>query len=366
MTSCEHKWEEVYSGELLMTTEDTLGSFSTNKDETPEVLQDLLTMIPTHSSSSRYYCCMTEARNSLNKTLHAYFKEEGIEHQTSTPRTPEQNGVVERRNRTLVEAARTMLSASKLPLSFWAEAQKRQIHHNKGSDVLFSPLLDDYYYPNTGSLRKTTMIKHECIVSRKRNFLSIPLFDKAKYALEILKKHNMDNCHSIGTPLATKPKLDVDLSGEPVDQSDYHSKIGSLMHFQDADHAGCLDLGKALLEGSVLGDKLVSWRCQKQNLHCNVPSAEAEYVGYLQVCELKLMWMRTQLQDYGFNYNKIPLYCDSQSACNLMPQTQYTFANRAQSISLSLHKGQVENGLIDYILSELEYQLADIVYESPS
>ncbi|GJS72346.1 retrovirus-related pol polyprotein from transposon TNT 1-94 [Tanacetum coccineum] len=54
----------------------------------------------------------------LNKTLHAYFKEEGIEHQTSTPRTPEQNGVVKRRNRTLVEAARTMLSASKLPLSF--------------------------------------------------------------------------------------------------------------------------------------------------------------------------------------------------------------------------------------------------------
>ncbi|GJT64697.1 retrovirus-related pol polyprotein from transposon TNT 1-94 [Tanacetum coccineum] len=48
--------------------------------------------------------------------------EEGIEHQTSTPRTPEQNGVVERRNRTLVEAARTMLSASKLPLFFWAKA----------------------------------------------------------------------------------------------------------------------------------------------------------------------------------------------------------------------------------------------------
>ncbi|GJX95606.1 integrase, catalytic region, zinc finger, CCHC-type containing protein [Tanacetum coccineum] len=46
----------------------------------------------------------------------------GIGSSTSTPRTPEQNGVVERRNRTLVEAARTMLSASKLPLFFWAEA----------------------------------------------------------------------------------------------------------------------------------------------------------------------------------------------------------------------------------------------------
>ncbi|GJW86092.1 retrovirus-related pol polyprotein from transposon TNT 1-94 [Tanacetum coccineum] len=50
----------------------------------------------------------------LNKTLNAFFKQEGIEQQTSTPRTPEQNGVVERQNRTLVEAARTMLSASKL------------------------------------------------------------------------------------------------------------------------------------------------------------------------------------------------------------------------------------------------------------
>nr|GEW78948.1 retrovirus-related Pol polyprotein from transposon TNT 1-94 [Tanacetum cinerariifolium] len=48
--------------------------------------------------------------------------EEGIEHQTYTARTPEQDSVVERRNRTLVEAARTMLSASKHPLFFWSEA----------------------------------------------------------------------------------------------------------------------------------------------------------------------------------------------------------------------------------------------------
>ncbi|GKB79724.1 retrovirus-related pol polyprotein from transposon TNT 1-94, partial [Tanacetum coccineum] len=58
----------------------------------------------------------------LNKTLNAFFKEEGIEHQTSTPRTPEQNSVVERQNRTLVKAARTMLSTFELPLFFWAEA----------------------------------------------------------------------------------------------------------------------------------------------------------------------------------------------------------------------------------------------------
>ncbi|GJR97313.1 retrovirus-related pol polyprotein from transposon TNT 1-94 [Tanacetum coccineum] len=58
----------------------------------------------------------------LNKTLRAYFAKEGIRHETSTARIPEKNGVVERWNRTLVEAARTMLSAAKVPLFFWAEA----------------------------------------------------------------------------------------------------------------------------------------------------------------------------------------------------------------------------------------------------
>ncbi|GKG39819.1 hypothetical protein Tco_0463964, partial [Tanacetum coccineum] len=42
-------------------------------------------------------------------------------------------------------------------------------------------------------------------------------------------------------------------------------------------------------------------------------SAEAEYVALSASYCAQVMWMRTQLQDYGFNYNKIPLYCDSVS-----------------------------------------------------
>ncbi|GJW28885.1 retrovirus-related pol polyprotein from transposon TNT 1-94 [Tanacetum coccineum] len=91
-------------------------------DETPEVLKDFLTMIQRNLQAPVISVRTDRGTEFLNKTLHAFFKEEGIEHQTYTPRTPEQNGVVERRNRTLVEAARTMLSASKLPLFFWAEA----------------------------------------------------------------------------------------------------------------------------------------------------------------------------------------------------------------------------------------------------
>ncbi|GJY57407.1 retrovirus-related pol polyprotein from transposon TNT 1-94 [Tanacetum coccineum] len=116
--------------------------FLRSKDETPEVLKDFLTMIQRNLQAQVITVRTDRGTEFLNKTLHAYFKEEGIEHQTSTPRTPEQNGVVERRNRTLVEAARTMLSASKLPLSFWAEAvatacytQKDQSSYPLNSDL---------------------------------------------------------------------------------------------------------------------------------------------------------------------------------------------------------------------------------------
>ncbi|KAD4180333.1 hypothetical protein E3N88_28924 [Mikania micrantha] len=61
----------------------------------------------------------TEFRNHI---LDEFYLSKGIQRQYSIPRTPEQNGVVERKNRTLIEAARTMLADSGLPLTFWAEA----------------------------------------------------------------------------------------------------------------------------------------------------------------------------------------------------------------------------------------------------
>nr|GEV18876.1 hypothetical protein [Tanacetum cinerariifolium] len=76
---------------------------------------------PKRTSCSCKKCLTDKGKKFLNKTLHAYFASEGILHQTSVARTPEQNGIVERRNHTLFEAARTMLSAAKVPLFFWAE-----------------------------------------------------------------------------------------------------------------------------------------------------------------------------------------------------------------------------------------------------
>ncbi|GJW70591.1 retrovirus-related pol polyprotein from transposon TNT 1-94 [Tanacetum coccineum] len=96
--------------------------FLRSKDETPGVLIDFLTLVQRGLHAQVTTVRTDKGTKFLNKTLHAFFAKEGIRHKTSTARTPEQNGVVERQNRTLVEAARTMLSAAKVPLFFWAEA----------------------------------------------------------------------------------------------------------------------------------------------------------------------------------------------------------------------------------------------------
>ncbi|GJT01798.1 retrovirus-related pol polyprotein from transposon TNT 1-94 [Tanacetum coccineum] len=404
------------------------------------------------------------------------------------------NCVVERQNRTLVEDARTMLSASKLPLSFWTEvvatacytqtdqssystpckdgarrqgqkasdydnsdprcpktkccsySKKRQIRHNKGwnfSSVLYFKNIRKRgkAIPAHGHAEDNTMIKHrnasfqelniqsfvtrlelvdkpfgKMIIKAKKvmeeprrmrsdsirnkarlvakgcaqkrsvvrgcmrllwlakNNATYSAFEKlmhsrfemslmgemkfflglqihqspkgifinqAKYALEILKKYNMDNCHSIVTPLDTKHKLDVDLSGEPVDQSDYRSKIGSLMYltssrpdlvqyvaimhdsgfeltaFSDVDHAGCLDTQKKQFGGIKLnGDKLVSWMFKENIMHCTCLIAEAGVLGVFCSCrsnaryQLADMFTKALLEDrFKYLVRRIGMRC---------------------------------------------------------
>nr|GEW05387.1 hypothetical protein [Tanacetum cinerariifolium] len=96
--------------------------FLRSKDETPEVLINFLRLVQRGLQAQVRIVRTDKGMEFLNQTLHAYFAAEEILHQTSVARTPEQNGIVERQNRTLVEAARTMLSAAKVPLFFWVEA----------------------------------------------------------------------------------------------------------------------------------------------------------------------------------------------------------------------------------------------------
>nr|GEY56554.1 hypothetical protein [Tanacetum cinerariifolium] len=90
--------------------------FLRSKDEKPDVLIDFLRLVQRGLHAQLRTIRIDKGTNFLNKTLHACFAKEGIQHQTSVARTPKQNGFVKRQNRTLVEVARTMPSAVKVPL----------------------------------------------------------------------------------------------------------------------------------------------------------------------------------------------------------------------------------------------------------
>nr|GEU30120.1 hypothetical protein [Tanacetum cinerariifolium] len=147
--------------------------------------------------------------------------------------------------------------------------------------------------------------------------------NQAKYAQEILIKHGMTSCDSVGTLMSTK-HLDADLSGTPVDQTKYQS-----------------------------GDKLVSWSSKKQDC-TSMSFAEAEYVS-LSACCAQVLWMRIQLTDYGFHFDKIHRYCDSKAAiaisCNPVQHS------RTKHIDVRYHfiKEKVEKSIVELFFVGIEY-----------
>ncbi|GJS70323.1 putative ribonuclease H-like domain-containing protein [Tanacetum coccineum] len=96
--------------------------FLTTKDETSEILKRFIKEIENLVDKKVKIIRSDNGTEFKNKVMDDFCREKGIKREYSVARTPQQNGVAERRNRTLIEAARTMLADSKLPTTFWAEA----------------------------------------------------------------------------------------------------------------------------------------------------------------------------------------------------------------------------------------------------
>ncbi|GJR32950.1 retrovirus-related pol polyprotein from transposon TNT 1-94 [Tanacetum coccineum] len=112
--------------------------FLRSKDETPEFVTNFLKQIQVGLNKTVRFIRTDNGTEFVNQVMSEYYEGVGIFHQKSVPRTPQQNGVVERRNRTLVEAARTMMIFSKAPMFLWAEAvatacytQNRSLIHTR-------------------------------------------------------------------------------------------------------------------------------------------------------------------------------------------------------------------------------------------
>nr|GFA13849.1 hypothetical protein [Tanacetum cinerariifolium] len=235
--------------------------------------------------------------------------------------------------------------------------------------------------------------------------------NQSKYVLEILKKYGMESCDPIGTLMEIKDKLDLNQNGTPVDATKYHSIIGALMYltssrldivyatclcaqyqakttekhlkevkrifrylrgtvntglwytkdsgfeltgFSVVDYAVCKDTFKSTFGGAqFLGEKLVSWSLKKQDCKA-LSTAKAEYVS-LSACCAQVLWMRAQLTDYGFHFNKIPVYCDSKS--NIAISCNPVQHSRTKHIVVRYHfiKEHVEKGTIELYFVKTDY-----------
>ncbi|GJW03580.1 putative ribonuclease H-like domain-containing protein [Tanacetum coccineum] len=96
--------------------------FLVTKDETSGILKSFITRIENLVDHKVKVIRCDNGTEFKNKEMNQFCEMKGIMRQFSVARTPQQNGVAERRNRTLIEAARTMLADSNLPTTFWAEA----------------------------------------------------------------------------------------------------------------------------------------------------------------------------------------------------------------------------------------------------
>nr|GEU74320.1 Gag-Pol polyprotein [Tanacetum cinerariifolium] len=332
--------------------------FLRSKDETPEVLIDFLRLVQRGPHAQVKTVRTDKGTEFLNKTLHAYFSSEGINHQTFVARTPEQNGIVERRNRTLVEAAQTMLSATKVPL----DGENLDKMKEKGDACIFVG-----YFTQSRAYREElhqfdrldvwelvdrplckNVINLKWLWKNKRDEKNTVIRNKSRLVAKgYAQKEGVDFEESFA-PVARLEAEEVYVNQPDGFVDPYHpDKVyrlkkalyglkqaprawyDELSNFlvskgfsKDSDYAGCLDSRKSTSGGIQFlgGDKLVSWSSKKQDC-TSMSSAEAEYVS-LSACCTQVLWMRTQLTDYGFHFDKIPMYCDSKAAiaisCNLV------------------------------------------------
>nr|GEY38501.1 retrovirus-related Pol polyprotein from transposon TNT 1-94 [Tanacetum cinerariifolium] len=211
--------------------------------------------------------------------------------------------------------------------------------------------------------------------------------------------------YKVDTLMVEKSKLDEDKEGKAVDPSHYRGMIGTLLYlttnrsdlqfaicmraryqarppekhvhavnqglwypkdssvalttFADANHAGCQDTRRSTYGSfQFLGERLISWSSKRQK-SAAISSTESEYIA-LSGCCAQILWMRSQLTDYGLGFNKIPMYCDNESAISLCcNNVQHS---RSKHIDIRYHfiKEQVKNEVIELYFVNTEYQLADL------
>nr|GEY01310.1 retrovirus-related Pol polyprotein from transposon TNT 1-94 [Tanacetum cinerariifolium] len=292
----------------------------------------------------------------------------GISHETFVARSPQQNSVIEIRNRTLIEAARTVLICAKASLFLWAEAVTTACYTKIGPssgpalhemtpatissglmpnppsstpfvppsrtdwDILFQSLFDKILTPPPSVDHPTPEI-----YKVKLDELGCILKNKARLVARGYRQEEGIDFEETFAPIARLEAIRIFLAyAAHMNMVVYQMDVKTAF-LNDADHAGCQDTRRST-SGSLqfLGDRLISWSSKRQKS------------------------IRSQLTDYDLGFNKIPMYCDNKSAIALCCNNVHH--SRSKHIDIKYHfiKEHVENGVIELYFVNTEYQLADI------
>ncbi|GJY46483.1 retrovirus-related pol polyprotein from transposon TNT 1-94 [Tanacetum coccineum] len=269
-----------------------------SKDEAPIFIINFLKMIQVRLKETVRRIRTDNGTKFVNQTLREYYEKVGISHETSVARSPQQNGVVERLNFEPKNYKDVLTQAC------WIEAMQEELHEFERLEV----------------------------------WELVPPPDKA-FVFSLLKwiyKVKLDELGGSAYRKALKyGKKDLSVSkrnrtsGSMVSEGFFVCSNS----IADVDHAGCQDTRRS--------------------------TSGTEYIA-LSDCCAKILWMRSQLTDYGFGFNKIPMYCDNKSVialcCNNVQHS------RSKHIDIRYHfiKEHVENGVVELYFVNTEYQLADI------
>nr|GEY44737.1 retrovirus-related Pol polyprotein from transposon TNT 1-94 [Tanacetum cinerariifolium] len=247
------------------------------------------------------------------------------------------------------------------------------------------------------------ILKEEVYVSQPPGFVSkhypdhVYGLNKALYGLKQAPRAWYDVLsqfliESVPTPMVEQAKLKLDLVGKPVDHTDYRSMIGSLMYVTSSrpdimfatcmcasyqanpneHHVSAIKRIFRYLKGTInlglwytkdSGFDLTAYS-DADHARCHLDrKTESEYVAVSSCCA-QMLWMRTQLTDYGFFYDKVPIYCDSKSAiaisCNPVQHTR----TKHIDVMYQFIKDHGEKGTIELYFVGTEYQLADLFTKS--
>ncbi|GJR81747.1 copia protein [Tanacetum coccineum] len=301
----------------------------------------------------------------LNRRMRAYCDAQGITHNFSAPRTPQSNGVVERKNRTLQEMSRTMLNEQSIPQNFWCNAvdtstyilnrilirpilgitpyeifrgysqnskayvvlNKHTIKVKESLNVTFdesppptklSPLVDDDVGEEEAIRKNTKIVNTNSEYDESIEVDEIINIKESKnhpldqYIKKMLKKFGLEDSKPTKTLMSMEIKLTKDDEADSVDSSKYQGVTGSLLYLT----ASRPDIMFSVCLCARFQENPKTTHLEVKQTALAISMIEAEYVSDRKAYQ-QALWMKQALIDYDIRLDDIPIMCDNKGAIDL-------------------------------------------------